>query len=147
MNRTLAALIAAVALIFAATGAFAGGKTHKLAIHVDQNDPAVMNLALNNAKNVTDWYKSKGDNVTIEIVTYGPGLHMLRSDTSPVKQRVSAMALELPSLSFAACENTVAAMSKSEGKQVPLLSESKPVPSGVVHLIELQEQGYTYLKP
>ena len=30
-----------------------------LAIHVDQNDPQVMNLALNNATNVIEYYRSK----------------------------------------------------------------------------------------
>ena len=68
--------------------------THKLAIQVNQNDKAVMDLALNNAKNVIDYYKAKGETVAVEIVTYGPGLHMLRSDTSPVKERIAPMALE-----------------------------------------------------
>ena len=66
---------------------------HKVAIQVNQNDKAVMDLALNNAKNVIDYYKAKGETVAIEIVTYGPGLHMLRADTSPVKDRIAPMSL------------------------------------------------------
>src|SRR5262245_46455450 len=62
------------------------GKVHKVGIQVNQNDKAVMNLALNNAMNITEFYKEKGEQVQIEIVTYGPGLHMLRSE-SPVKDR------------------------------------------------------------
>ena len=73
--------------------------THKVAIQVSQNDKAVMDLALNNAKNIIDYYKGKGETVAIEIVTYGPGLHMLRSDTSPVKDRIAPMALENPTSS------------------------------------------------
>ena len=46
--------------------------THKVAIQVNQNDKAVMDLALNNAKNIVDYYKAKGETVAIEIVTYGP---------------------------------------------------------------------------
>jgi hypothetical protein len=61
---------------------------HRLAIQVNQNDPAVMNLALNNAVNVVQHYSAAGEEVEIEIVTYGPGLHMLREDTSPVKGRI-----------------------------------------------------------
>ena len=45
----------------------------------------MMNLALNNATNVVQYYKDLGEKVTIEVVTFGPGLHMLRDDTSPVK--------------------------------------------------------------
>lgn len=61
---------------------------HKVAIQVNQNDKAVVDLALNNAKNIVDYYKEKGETVAIEIVTYGPSLHMLRADTSPVKERI-----------------------------------------------------------
>jgi uncharacterized protein len=121
--------------------------THKVAFQVNQNDKAVMDLALNNAKNVIDYYKGKGETVAIEIVTYGPGLHMLRADTSPVKDRIAPMALENPNLKFIACANTQANQSKSEGKQITLISEAKVMPSGVVRLIELKQQGYAYIRP
>ena len=121
--------------------------SHKVAIHVDDNDARVMNLALNNAKNVVDYYQRKGETVAIEIVTYGPGLHMLRADTSPVRQRIAEMSVAAPEVSFSACGNTQAGMSKQEGKDVPLMSEARVVPSGVVRLIELQEKGYSYIRP
>jgi intracellular sulfur oxidation DsrE/DsrF family protein len=104
-------------------------------------------LALNNAQNVIAYYKGKGEAVLIEIVTYGPGLHMLRADTSPVKDRIGPMSLEYPNLKFIACANTQANQSKAEGKQVPLISEATVMPSGVVRLMELQAQGYAYIRP
>ena len=122
-------------------------KTHKLAIQVAENNPQLMNLALNNARNVVDYYKSKGEEVAIEIVTFGPGLHMLRDDTSPVKQRIAAMALETPGVTFIACANTQANMSKQENKPVPLIGEAKVLPSGVVRIMELKQKGYAYLRP
>jgi len=120
---------------------------HKVAIQVDQNDKGVMDLALNNARNIIDYYKDKGEPVAIEIVTYGPGLHMLRTDTSPVKDRIAPMALENPNIKFIACGNTQANQSKAEGKPISLISEAKVMPSGVVRLIELQKQGYAYIRP
>ena len=120
---------------------------HKVAIQVSQNDKAEMDLALNNAKNIIEFYKGKGETVAIEIVTYGPGLHMLRADTSPVKDRIAPMALENPNLKFIACANTQANQSKAEGKQVTLISEATVMPSGVVRLMELQNQGYAYIRP
>lgn len=122
------------------------GKVHKLAIQVNQNEKGVMDLALNNAKNVIDFYKSKNEQVQVEIVTFGPGLHMLRSE-SPVKERVASMSLENPNLIFQACANTQANMTKAEGKPVTLLSEAKVTPSGVVRLMELQGEGYSYIRP
>jgi intracellular sulfur oxidation DsrE/DsrF family protein len=120
---------------------------HKVAIQVNQNDKALMDLALNNAKNVIDYYKEKGETVAIEIVAYGPGLNMLRADTSPVKERIAPMSLENPNLAFIACGITQANQSRAEGKPVTLISEAKVTPSGVVHLIELQKLGYAYIRP
>jgi uncharacterized protein len=122
-------------------------KTHKIAIQVSEEKPELMNVALNNARNIVEHYKSLGENVQIEIIAYGPGLHMFRSDTSPVKQRIAQMSLESPNIVFAACANTHTRMQKSEEKPITLLSEAKIVPSGVVRLAELQRQGWSYIRP
>ena len=120
---------------------------NRVSIQVDQNDKAVMDLTLNNANNVLEHFKAKGEPVTVEIVTFGPGLHMLRDDTSPVKDRIAAMSLQHPELRFSACGNTQANMSRAEGKPVSLVSEAKVTASGVVRLMELQGQGYSYIRP
>jgi uncharacterized protein len=124
-------------------------KPHRMIIQVDQNDPALMNLALNNATNVIDYYRSKGQDVSVDIVTYGPGLHMLRADTSPVKDRISKMKdYAFPStVQFSACNNTKQNMEKSEGHPIELIKEASIVPSGVVHAVELQEKGWSYIRP
>src|SRR6478672_6177775 len=114
-------------------------KAHRLILQVNSNEPAMMNLALNNASNVVQYYKDLGEKVSIEVVTFGPGLHMLRDDTSPVKARIEALALSSPEISFKACGNTRENMSKVE--EGPLISEEKIVKSGVVRVMELQEQG------
>jgi len=87
-----------------------------------------MNMALNNAKNIQKYYDGVGEEVEIRIVAYGPGLHMLRADTSPVAHRIETMSLELPNLTFAACGNTHAAMSAKADKEVELLEEAELVP-------------------
>ena len=120
---------------------------HRLILQVNSNEPAMMNLALNNAGNVVQYYKDLGEKVSVEVVTFGPGLHMLRDDTSPVKARIEALALSSPEISFKACGNTREYMSKVESKEIPLISEAKSVKSGVVRVMELQEQGWTYVKP
>ncbi len=122
-------------------------KQHKLAIHVDQNDPGVMRLALGNARNAHEVFASMGDDVAIEVVCYSQGLHMLREDTSPVKEEIRSTRAKVPQLAFSACGNTKRAMEKTEGKPVPLIEEAVVFPAGVVRLVELQEQGFKYLKP
>ena len=122
-------------------------KLHQLVLQVNTNDPATMNLALNNATNVAQYYKDRDEKVAIEVITFGPGLHMLRADTSPVKARIEALALSSPEISFNACGNTRENMSKAESKEIPLIPDAKVVKSGVVRVMELQEQGWTYIKP
>lgn len=139
--------LVAIAALCAATSAFAEGQTHYVAVHVDQNDPQVMNMALNNVQNVSAYYESIGDEVVVEVVAYGPGLNMYVPGKSPVADRVSTMSLEMDNLTFAACGNTLRNMSKKAGKDVALMSEAHVVPSGVVRLIELQENGYAYVRP
>jgi intracellular sulfur oxidation DsrE/DsrF family protein len=150
MRKGLLAIALAVTGIVAAAvaqPAMAEGKMHYLAIHVDENDPVKMNIALNNATFVTKYYREKGEDVKVEIVAHGPGLHMFREDTSPVKTRIAAMSLEQGNLAFSACSNTIRAMKKKDGKDVPLISEATVVTSGVVRLMELQEQGWNYVRP
>ncbi len=151
MRRLLQGLaIATVAVLSLAPASFAAdGKAHRVAIQVDQNDPAVMNLALNNATNVIEYYRGKGEDVDVDLVTYGPGLNMLRDDTSPVKDRIKHLKdLAFPGkIQFSACENTRKGMEKKEGHVIPILSEATIVPSGVVRLMELQEQGWSYVRP
>lgn len=142
--KRLAATAFAVTL---ATGAWAQGQMHYLAVHVDQNDPKVMNIALNNVQNVTKYYEAQGDTVKIEVVAYGPGLNMYIPGKSPVADRISAMSLGMDNVSFAACGNTLHKFSQKAGKEIKVMDEATVVPSGVVRLIELQEQGYSYVRP
>jgi intracellular sulfur oxidation DsrE/DsrF family protein len=122
-------------------------KLHRLVLQVNTNEPAMMNLALNNATNVLQNYEDLGEKVTIEVVTFGPGLHMLRDDTSPVKARIKAIAESTPAISFKACGNTQENMHRAENKEITLIPEATVVKSGVVRVMELQEQGWTYVKP
>lgn len=146
MKHTFAAIVVLFTWMAIPLAAHAEGTVHRLAIHVDQNDPQIMNMALNNAANVKAYYDEKGEDVQIELVAYGPGLNMY-TEASPVKDRISAMALENPDMQFSACGNTLAGMAKKAGHDITLISEAKVVPSGVVRLMELQEDGWAYVRP
>src|SRR5713226_6948039 len=132
-----------------ASSAFAEGKPHHVAFHVDQNDPDVMNQTLNNATNVIEYYRARNEDVDVDIVTYGPGLNMLRADTSPVQDRIKRLKeLAFPGkIQFSACNNTKQGMEKTEGHAISILPDATIVSSGVVRLMELQEQGWSYVRP
>jgi intracellular sulfur oxidation DsrE/DsrF family protein len=138
-------LLGAIALLMTAGHSMAE-KIH-IAFHVDENDPAVMNMALNNAQNVQNYYAAQGDDAVIEIVAYGPGLNMFVAGKSPVADRISTMSLEIDDITFSACGNTHRKMSQKAGTDVALLPEAQIVPSGVVQLVTLQQKGYAYIRP
>lgn len=125
------------------------GFHHHVVFHVSDNDKAKMNVVLNNAMNVTNYYAKQDKKVQIEIVAYGPGLHMLRDDSSPVKDRVANFSGSFPNISFAACGNTLAKMEKKEGKKPTLIDSDgiHVVTSGVVQIMERQDQNWHYIRP
>ena len=145
LRQLAASMTLAATLAMAPLAALADGP--KVAIHVDEDNPATMNMALNNAANIIRHYAALGQTATVEIVTYGPGLTMLREDLSPVASRISDMAMSHETLTFSACLNTVQSIQQRTNADVPLLPEATTVPSGAVRLMELQYDGYAYLRP
>jgi uncharacterized protein len=148
--RSLLAVFALALLAVSAVHA-QGAKPHRIVIQVDKNDLEVMNLALNNAQNVVQYYRDKHEDANVEIVAYGPGLNMLRDDKSPVKDRIAHIAsaeATFPSkIVFSACNNTLKGMEKREGHAITIIPQAGIVPSGVVRIMELEEQGWSYVKP
>jgi intracellular sulfur oxidation DsrE/DsrF family protein len=143
----LRAVFTALLLIpLACLPAGAAGK-HKLALQISDNDAVKMNAVLNVAANVSKYYSDKGEEIDIQIVAFNAGLHMLRDDTSPVKPRLNSFKQSMPNVSFMACENTLEAMTRNEGKEPPLVENAERVKAGVVTLIELGEKGWTIVRP
>jgi intracellular sulfur oxidation DsrE/DsrF family protein len=119
----------------------------RLALQISDNDPEKMNAVLNVAANVSRYYSDKGEEIEIQIVAFNAGLHLVRDDTSPVKQRVAGFSKSMPNVRFKACQNTIDAMAKREGKAVPIIADVDHVPAGVVTLMELSSQGWTIVRP
>ena len=116
-------------------------------MHVNFDDPKRLGLVLNNVENILDYYHERKNLVAIRVVCHGPGLHLLRSDTSPVMERVLQM-LDMPGeLGFYACSNTVERMTRAEGKQPVIIEQAILVAAGLPEIIELQRQGWVYVKP
>ncbi len=132
-------------LLLAAPLAMAGsddGPEHKIVIQVSTDDPRTQKIALNNAVNLQ---KALGqDNVAIEIVAYGPGLSLLTRKSRQDK-RVESLAMQ--DITFSACGNTMKKVARKTGKEPKLLEGVKVVQAGVLRIMELQEQGYAYVRP
>lgn len=144
--RILGAIIFAM-LTTTAVFAQSGLADHKLALQISDNNPQKMTTVLNVAANVTRYYESLGETVEVRIVAFNAGLHMLRTDTSPVLERLESFGASMPNVTFAACGNTITGMTKKEGKPTPIIEIAEHVPAGVVDLMTLNENGWTIIRP
>ena len=63
------------------------------------------------------------------------------------EKNLTHIILEGEDVTFTACGNTIANMEKNTGRKITIMEEARVVPSGVVRLIELQEDGYAYVRP
>ncbi|SHH16011.1 hypothetical protein [Marivita hallyeonensis] len=148
LRRTV--LAGAIAATFAGPAAFAGQAedgVKRLAIQISDNDPATFNKALNVATNFARGMSDSGDFYEIEIVTFNAGLHMLRADTSPVLERIASISESIPEVTFSACGNTIAGMTRNEGAAPPITEHAGVVTAGVVRLMELDDEGYFIIRP
>ncbi len=118
------------------------GPEHKVVIQVSTDDARTQKIAMNNAINLQ---KALGqDNVVIEIVAYGPGLGMLTTKSAQA-DRVKSFAMQ--DIKFSACNNTMMKMEKKSGKKPVLVEGVEVTQAGVLRIMELQEQGYSYIRP
>jgi len=138
----LTPLLAALLFTGIATTASADGAKHKLVIQVSTDDPRTQKIAMNNAVNLQKLYGI--DNVDIEIVAYGPGLGML-TKKSKYADRVKSLAVQ--DIKFSACMNTMNKVKAKKGHLPKLTEGVGTVTAGVARIIELQEQGYSYIRP
>lgn len=146
-RRMIIGFVAGSLTIISTAAVTAESKSHRLALQISDNTPDKMNAVLNVAANVSRYYSDKGEEVEIEIVAFNAGLHMLRDDTSPVKERVTGFRKSMKNVSFKACKNTMDAMAKNEGRPVVLIAQIDIVDAGVTRLIELSESGWTIVRP
>ena len=116
--------------------------TQSVVIEVDSKDPAQWELALNNAQNIQN--DLGAENVRVNVVAFGPGLHMLLRDSVAAK-RIAAQNTE--GIEFDACHNTMKAMEKKSGHMPVLAPAAVIVPSGVVRIMQLEKAGFAFIKP
>lgn len=147
INKKLIVVIAAIAVAVAGMSFVAVASSddvHKVVIHVTTNDKKTLNIAINNAVNVTKYYGI--GNVEVEIVANGPGLAMFHK-SSPLQKRLQYLH-SLGNITFGVCKNT---MNKKKYTKADLLPDAfiqnSIVPAGIVRVMELQEKGWSYARP
>lgn len=111
----------------------------KVVFQVSDADAGKWNLALNNAKNVQQEYGAS--KVQIEIVAYGPGIGMLKDDSTASNRVAEAVQ---SGIEIVACENTMKAQQLTKADMNKTVGY---VSAGVVELMKRQAEGWAYIRP
>jgi len=119
-----------------------GEPEHKLVYQFNKADPAYMQSVL---FSVGEMLRKHGDNIHLVVTAIGPGIHILaknpqRPVPEQVRERVSSLAAY--GVSFHACGNTMETLHWSAAD---LLDFAEVVDIGADDLMQLQEQGYSYI--
>lgn len=115
---------------------------HHLALQLSDNDPKKQALTLSIAYNLLKHYGP--DRIAIEVVTFGPGIDLLRAGSA---HRAEVDSLISQGVQFDVCMNTVETIERETGKSVDLNPRAVKVQAGVAQILALTEKGFTLVRP
>jgi intracellular sulfur oxidation DsrE/DsrF family protein len=115
---------------------------HRLALQLSDNDPKKEGLIISIANNLLKAYDP--DKIAIEVVTFGPGIDLLRPE-NPNRQRVESLIAQ--GVKFDVCLNTVDSIERETGKRPEFIPAAIPVQVGVAQILTLTENGFTLVRP
>jgi len=115
---------------------------HRIALQLSDSDPNKQTLVISVANNLLKLFDP--DKVAIEVVTFGPGIDLLRRDNAN-RKRVESLVAQ--GVRFDVCLNTVDTIERETGQRPDILAVAKPVQVGVGQILSLTENGYTLVRP
>ena len=115
---------------------------HKIVLQLSDGDAKKQGLVISVANNLMKFYDP--DKVAIEVVTFGPGIDLLKPD-NPNRKAIESIVAQGVRVDI--CLNTVDTIERETGKRPEFLSVATPVQVGVAQILHLTENGYTLVKP
>jgi uncharacterized protein len=115
---------------------------HRIVLQLSDNDPKKQGLVISVAYNLLKFYDP--DKVVIEVVTFGPGIDLLRPENAN-RQRVESLVAQ--GVRFDVCLNTADTIERETGKRPEFIAVATPVQVGVGQILALTENGYTLVRP
>lgn len=130
-------LLLAFAFTAVLTNAQDAPRQHRIVMQLTSGDTLVHKNLMKQFKNMIE----AAPTAKIEVVCHGPGMDMLMSDRSTVQAKVKEFAAK--GVAFMACDNTIRERQLDPTKVLP---EAGHVKAGIIHIVERQEDGWSYIK-
>jgi len=115
---------------------------HKIVLQISDYHPGKQTLVLNVAGNLLKHYA--GQEVDIEIVSFGPGARLM-FDSNVNSTRIQT--LMDAGVRFSVCGNTIANMAKKLGHEPKIREGVTRVKAGAARILQLNKAGWQILKP
>ena len=114
---------------------------HRVVMHLNSGDEKVQRGALNNIRNL---YQEVGrEYLRVELVVHGAGLTLLTKKDSTLAPELAQLKTAYEA-EFTACSNTMKAQGLTRADLIDQVGRTVPA---MVRLMELQEEGWAYIKP
>jgi uncharacterized protein len=118
---------------------------HQAVILIDSDDEKVMGHAISYSMNLTTAYARTSEAIRIEVVANGSGIKLFRADISPLQQPLATVRLSIPGIVFSMCNSSKLIAESREERTIELIPGARLVPFGIRRVIELEEQGWSYI--
>lgn len=138
---TFAAFVCEVGLAQSAEGLEAGSKIHRVVMHLNSGEEKLQKGALNNIRNLYEAMGAEG--VMVELVAHGAGLSLFTKQDTRLTEELAKLKTSY-GVSYTACSNTMKAQGLTRADLIDQVDRTMPA---MVRLMELQEQGWAYIKP
>ena len=120
-------------------------KKHKIVYHLSDASLDRTKFVLGNIENHVRGVGGFDHIAAIELVVHGPALRNFVTAGMDPDVKAALARLQAQGLAFGACGNTMRALNISL-EQLPRGTHALPQ-GGVVRIMELEEQGYVYIRP
>ncbi|HEU4806551.1 MAG TPA: hypothetical protein VFS91_12230 [Nitrobacter sp.] len=115
---------------------------HRVVLQLSDDDSKKQSLVLSVANNLIKAYGP--DKIAIEVVAFGPGIDLLRTENA---SRIRVESLIAQGVRFDVCVNTLDTIERETGKRPAIIPSATPVQVGVGQILSLTENGYTLVRP
>jgi len=115
---------------------------HRIVLQLSDSDAKKEGLVISVAYNLIKAYDP--DKIAVEVVAFGPGIDLLRTDNANRKRVESLIA---QGVKFDVCVNTLDTIERETGKRPDIIPGATPVQVGVGQILSLTENGFTLVRP
>lgn len=118
---------------------------NKILLHIDSASPQKFASVLDRADILLTAARKRNAHLQVEVIANSQGLDLFRVDRSPYASRIASLTKNNENLRFIVCAQTVARVSRDEGR-IYLLPKTQIAPTAIGVIVDRLREGWTYIK-